>query len=99
MPGGPPDILSALTRPNINFGRIITGECHRFSPSHISIDTIYKSQGMISEVFLRKAGVSDDFITYMRSLVTKPIKFAELMQTRATGDVTGASANTGCRAA
>src|SRR5437764_1083773 len=38
-------------------------------PSHISIDTIYKSQGMISEVFLRKAGVSDDFITYMRSLV------------------------------
>src|SRR3989442_253020 len=25
-------------------------------PSHISIDTIYKSQGMISEVFLRKAG-------------------------------------------
>src|SRR5256885_2085085 len=44
-------------------------------PSHISIDTIYKSQGMISEVFLRKAGVSDDFITYMRSLVTKPIDY------------------------
>jgi hypothetical protein len=37
LPGGPTDILSALTRPYIDFGRIITGECHRFSPSHISI--------------------------------------------------------------
>lgn len=37
IPGSPTDILSALTRPNIDFGRIITGEHHRFSPSHISL--------------------------------------------------------------
>ncbi len=42
---------------------------HR-GPSSIGIDTIYRSQGRIPEVFLRKAGVPEDFIIYMRSLVT-----------------------------
>jgi hypothetical protein len=44
-------------------------------PSSIAIDTIYKSQGNIPEVFLRKAGVPGDFITYMRSLVVQPVQF------------------------
>ncbi|MGC9994147.1 MAG: toll/interleukin-1 receptor domain-containing protein [Terriglobia bacterium] len=45
------------------------------SPSTIGIDTIYKSKGNIPEVFLRGCGVPEDFITYMRSLVGKPIEF------------------------
>ncbi len=44
-------------------------------PSAIGIDTIYNSKGEIPEVFLREAGVSDDFITYMRSLTIQPIQF------------------------
>ncbi len=44
-------------------------------PSSISIDTIYRSQGHIPEAFLRKAGVPEDFLTYMRSLVNNPIEY------------------------
>ncbi len=42
-------------------------------PSSIGIDTIYKSKGNIPEAFLRGAGVPEDFITYMKSLVGKAI--------------------------
>jgi len=41
---------------------------HR-SPSHISIDTIYRSRGTIPETFLRGAGVPETFITNMRALI------------------------------
>src|SRR6266581_3350718 len=44
-------------------------------PSTIGIDTIYLSKGKIPDVFLRGAGVPDEFITYMRSLVANPIEY------------------------
>jgi len=44
-------------------------------PSIIGIDTLYRSQGNIPEVFLRGAGVPDDFITYIKSLVGRPFEF------------------------
>jgi hypothetical protein len=44
-------------------------------PSTIGIDTIYKSKGNIPEVFLRGCGVPEDFIVYMRSLVSKAIDY------------------------
>jgi TIR domain/Pentapeptide repeats (8 copies) len=44
-------------------------------PSFISIDTIYISKGNIPEVFLRGAGVPDNFIDYMTSLTTKALEF------------------------
>jgi hypothetical protein len=44
-------------------------------PSTIGIDTIYKSKGNIPEVFLRGAGVPEDFILYMKSLARNPIEF------------------------
>ena len=47
---------------------------HR-GPSHISVDTIYRSEGHIPETFLRNAGVPDSFITYMHSLVVRPIDY------------------------
>ena len=46
-----------------------------YGPSTIGIDTIYKSKGNIPEVFLRGAGVPEDFIIYMKSLVGKAIDF------------------------
>jgi uncharacterized protein YjbI with pentapeptide repeats len=44
-------------------------------PSTIGLDTIYLSNGNIPEIFLRGAGVPDNFITYMRSLTANPIEF------------------------
>jgi hypothetical protein len=41
-------------------------------PSTIGIDTLYRSQGNILEVFLQGAGVSDKMITYSKSLVGQP---------------------------
>ncbi len=42
---------------------------NHFGASHISIDTIYLSKGNIPIEFVRGAGVPDNFIDYMRSLV------------------------------
>ncbi len=46
-------------------------------PSSIGIDTIYRSQGNIPEIFLRGAGIPDPFIANMKSLVAamSPIQF------------------------
>ena len=44
-------------------------------PSTIGIETVYRSQGKIPEVFLKEAGVPDSFIENMRSLVGKPIDY------------------------
>lgn len=43
--------------------------------SIIGIETIYRSNGVIPEAFLRGCGVPDHFITYARSLTTKAIDF------------------------
>jgi uncharacterized protein YjbI with pentapeptide repeats len=44
-------------------------------PSTIGIDTLYLSQGNIPELFLRGAGVPDEMITYIKSLVGRPFEF------------------------
>jgi uncharacterized protein YjbI with pentapeptide repeats len=44
-------------------------------PSTIGIDTVYRSHGNLPEVFLRGAGVPDEMITYMKSLVGRPFEF------------------------
>ena len=46
-----------------------------FGPSAIGLETIYASRGEIPEVFLRGAGVPDNFITFAKSLVGKPFDF------------------------
>jgi hypothetical protein len=48
------------------------------SPSTIGIDTIYRSKGKIPRTFLRGAGVPEDFIDYMASLVGTGIEFYSL---------------------
>ena len=47
---------------------------HR-GPSEISISTIYRSHGKIPFKFLRGAGVADNFIEYMHSLVGTTFEF------------------------
>jgi hypothetical protein len=44
-------------------------------PSTVGIDTIYLSKGNFPEVFLRKAGVPENFITYMRSFAAAPLDY------------------------
>lgn len=44
-------------------------------PSHIGIDTIYRSGGAIPESFLRGCGIPDRFILHARSLINQPIEF------------------------
>jgi hypothetical protein len=44
-------------------------------PSTMGIDTLYRSQGHIPEVFLRGAGVPEDLITYVKSLVGRRFEF------------------------
>jgi hypothetical protein len=44
-------------------------------PSTIGIDTLYQSDGRIPEVFLRGAGVPEEFITFVPSLVGRAIEF------------------------
>jgi hypothetical protein len=44
-------------------------------PSIIGIDTLYRSHGDIHEVFLRGAGVPEDFMPYIKSLVGRPFEF------------------------
>src|SRR5205085_2129235 len=58
---------------------------HR-GPSEISISTIYRSQGNIPEVFLRGAGVPDNFIEYMHSLVGRGFEFYSCFISYSTKD-------------
>jgi uncharacterized protein YjbI with pentapeptide repeats len=73
-----------LTRARIgwtNFGAVDLRNVHglktirHYGPSVIGIDTLYRSQGNIPEVFLREAGVPEDFITYIKALVGRPFEF------------------------
>ena len=48
---------------------------YHHGPSTIGIDTLYRSQGNIPEVFLRGAGVPDEMITYSKSLVGQPFQY------------------------
>jgi len=55
-------------------------------PSTIGIDTIQRSGGRIPEVFLRGAGVPDNWIEYFGSLVGQPIQFPSCFIAYSTKD-------------
>ncbi len=55
-------------------------------PSTIGIDTIFKSRGKISEVFLRGCGVPDAFISYIGSIVGRPVEFYSCFISYSTKD-------------
>jgi uncharacterized protein YjbI with pentapeptide repeats len=44
-------------------------DVRHLGPSHIGLDTIYKSKGRIPEIFLRGCGVPESFITQIGSLI------------------------------
>ena len=55
-------------------------------PSTIGIDTVYFSGGMFPIKFLRGAGVPDNFIEYMRSLVESAIEYDSCFISYSTQD-------------
>jgi TIR domain/Pentapeptide repeats (8 copies) len=57
-----------------------------YGPSTIDIATVYRSQGNIPLVFLRGAGVPEDFVVYMKSLATSPIQFYSCFISYSTKD-------------
>jgi hypothetical protein len=61
-------------------------EVGHLAPSTIGIDTIYLSKGKIPDVFLRGAGVPEEFITFMKSLVANPIEFYSCFISYSTKD-------------
>ncbi len=73
--------LSGTTVWNTIFGnvdlRTVKGldKMTHIGPSTIGTNTLERSHGEISEVFLRGAGLSDTLIQYARSLVQKPIDY------------------------
>ena len=44
-------------------------------PSHLTINTVYRSQGNIPDVFVRHTGGNEMFIAYMRSLAGRAIEY------------------------
>jgi hypothetical protein len=61
-------------------------EVHHRGPSTIGIDTIYLSKGNIPDSFLRGCGVTDNFITYMRSLTGAAFDFYSCFISYSTKD-------------
>ena len=68
--------------------RLATGleTVHHWGPSYISVETIYRSGGKIPEIFLRGAGVPENFVTYMKSLAGKAIEFYSCFISYSTKD-------------
>jgi uncharacterized protein YjbI with pentapeptide repeats len=60
--------------------------CSHRGPSSIGIETFFKSNGEIPEIFLRGCGVPEQFITYGRSLVGKAIEFYSCFISYSTKD-------------
>jgi hypothetical protein len=57
---------------NVDLSQVVGLSTLRHSgPSSVGIDTIYKSHGQMPEVFLRGAGVPEDFIGFVKSLEGK----------------------------
>ena len=61
-------------------------EIQHSGPSEISISTIYRSQGKIPLAFLRGAGVPDNFIEYMHSLMRTSFEFHSCFISYSTRD-------------
>lgn len=61
---------------DVDLSEVISLETVEHSgPSTIGIDTIYKSQGKIPDVFLRGCGVPENFINFHKTLVNTPFEF------------------------
>lgn len=59
---------------------------HHFGPSTVGIDTIFRSRGEISDLFLRSVGVPDSFIAYAKSLVGSGVEFYSCFISYSTKD-------------
>jgi hypothetical protein len=61
-------------------------EVRHWGPCTIGLDTIYRSHGKIPEIFLRGAGVPENFITFMKSLTGAALDFYSCFISYSTKD-------------
>ncbi len=79
--------IGATTFSDVDLSDVLNLETvHHDGPSHIGVDTIFRSGGKIPEAFLRGAGLPDDFITYIGSMVGRPIEFYSCFISYSTKD-------------
>ncbi len=72
---------------SLNFAKGLETVQHS-GPSTIGIDTIYRSQGKIPEVFLRGAGVQDSFIKNIHTLIGQASNYYSCFISYSTKDET-----------
>lgn len=79
--------LTTFANNDLSVVRGLEDVYHR-AASFISIDTLYKSQGRIPEVFLRGAGVPDSFLIYIPTLTgsERPVQFYSCFISYSTKD-------------
>jgi hypothetical protein len=72
---------------NIDFSSVIGLEQTRhYGSSAFGIATLYRSKGIIPEIFLRGCGVPEEFITFAKALVTNPIEYYSCFISYSTKD-------------
>jgi hypothetical protein len=80
-------VVAYTTFGNVDLSSVMGIETiHHAASSSIGIDTIYRSHGRIPEAFLRGAGVPDNFIEYMHSLVGTAFEFYSCFISYSTKD-------------
>jgi hypothetical protein len=67
-------------------GALGLGTLKHWGPSQISIGTIYRSKGRVSEDFLRSCGVPEGFITFARSLAAEETEYYSCFISYSTKD-------------
>jgi uncharacterized protein YjbI with pentapeptide repeats len=68
--------IGGTTFGNVDLSRVKGLETvNHIRPSNVGIETIYRSAGKIPEVFVRGAGLPENFITFMHSLTGKAFEF------------------------
>lgn len=80
-------VLYCTVFADVDFSTVKSLETVRHhGPSSIGIDTLYKSQGKIPDVFLRGCGVPDQMIEYAMSLTNIPIQYYSCFISYSTQD-------------
>ncbi len=89
--------LHNLNLTEASIGYAVFGDCdlstviglesvQHVGPSVVGVDTIFRSHGNIPESFLRRVGIPEDFIAYMKPLVARPVQFFSCFISYSTKD-------------
>ena len=79
--------IDAVTFGNLDLSEVEgLDSCSHWGPSTLGLETVVQSKGKIPEVFLRGCGVPEQFITYIGSIVGRPIEYCSCFISYAHAD-------------